>query len=104
MGAALSDVNQAGERVTKFSATTKEGLLVSGIKAFSSASLALSCSSVVSSRTRTELPSKAKARGVMPAALSASSAFCKVEVSTLTVALPEDTCTAGASPKKLGKV
>ena len=59
---------------------------------------------MVSRRTRIELPSKAKARGVMPAALSASSAFCKVEVSTLTVALPEDTCTAGASPKKLGKV
>jgi hypothetical protein len=104
MGEACKAVSQAGERDTRFSATTNWGSAASGIRAFWMASLALSCWSVLSKRARIEAPSSARLWGVVPAALSASSTFCKVDVSTLMVALPEDTCTAGASPKKLGRV
>lgn len=37
-------------------------------------------------------------------ALSAASTCASVSAPSLTVALPLDTCTAGASPKKLGNV
>ena len=45
-----------------------------------------------------------KTAGVTPAALRASSTRCCTAESTLMVALADDTCTAGASPKKLGRV
>jgi hypothetical protein len=44
------------------------------------------------------------ASGLMPAAASACSTRTCVVLSTFTVALPAETCTAGASPKKFGRV
>ena len=68
------------------------------------ASLALSCCSEVSKRALIEARSKVMATNGTPAALTASSTRAKVAASTLAVTLAEETCTAGASPKKLGKV
>jgi hypothetical protein len=66
--------------------------------------LALSWVSVLLKRALIELPSNVMASGSIPAALRASCTRAWVAVSTLTVALAADTCTAGASPKKLGRV
>ncbi len=68
------------------------------------ASLALSCCSVVSNRALMEAPSSVTAAEGTLAALRASSTRTKVAASTFEVILEEETCTAGASPKKLGKV
>ena len=68
------------------------------------ASLALSCCSVVSKRALMELPSSATADGITLAAFNASSTRAMAAVSTLALILEDETCTAGASPKKLGKV
>ncbi len=104
MGAAPSERSQAGERDNRFSATMYDGSPASGTSAFCTASLALSCVSVLSNRALIELPSKVMASTVIPAALSASCTRTCVALSTLTVDLADDTCTAGASPKKLGRV
>jgi len=66
--------------------------------------LALSWVSVSRKRALIDVPSKVMASGSIPAALSTSWTRAWVAASTLTVALPGDTCTAGASPKKLGRV
>ncbi len=104
MGWAPRAESQAGVRGTRFSATINIGSVGSVMSAFSMASLALSCSSGVANRARTELPSSPRVSGVTPAACKAASTCFKVLRSTLRVALAEDTCTAGASPKKLGRV
>ena len=51
-----------------------------------------------------ELPSNVILSELILASLSASSTRFCVMLSTLMVALPLEICTAGASPKKLGKV
>ena len=51
-----------------------------------------------------ELPSNVTAAGDRPTAFSASITRVWVLLSTLTVAFADDTCTAGASPKKFGSV
>ena len=48
--------------------------------------------------------SKVTSSGVICAEASADSTWVSVVESSLTVALPLDTCTAGDSPKKLGNV
>ncbi|CKT36219.1 Uncharacterised protein [Mycobacterium tuberculosis] len=58
---------------------------------------------MVAKRARSEVASRVIRSGVRPAALSASSTRVWVEASTLTTVLAADTCTAGASPKKLGR-
>ncbi len=68
------------------------------------ASLALSWLSVLVKRARTELPSKLTCSACRPAALRASSTRATVALSTLVMVLRLETCTAGASPKKLGSV
>ena len=60
--------------------------------------------SVESKRTLTDWPSNCTAAGVMFCAANAASTRVTVAASTRTVALPAETCTAGASPKKLGRV
>ena len=104
MGLAFSAASQAGERGTRFSATMCEGSAGSGFRARSMASLALSWLSVVSKRAHTELPSSVSRVGARLAVFSAASTRDRVPSSTRTVTLPADTCTAGASPKKLGSV
>ena len=68
------------------------------------ASLALSWVSGVSKRARTEVPSSPIRSVVTPASSSAACTRASTAASTLTVALAEETWTAGASPKKLGRV
>ena len=104
MGAACRADNQVGVRGIKFSATTYPGLAASGFKACWIASLACSCCSVVSNRALSELFSRPIKVGVSEAALSASSTLPKMALSTLALARAGETCTAGASPKKLGRV
>ena len=81
-----------------------EGSAASGLSARSMASLALSCVSGVSKRAQTDVPSCVRRCGVMLAPCSTLSTRDSVLPSTRTVALAADTCTAGASPKKFGKV
>ena len=76
----------------------------SGLSARTSASLALSCWSVSAKRAFTELPSNCTKSGFSPAAASICSTRCAKPGSIFSVALPLDTCTAGASPKKFGTV
>ena len=104
MGLACKAASQAGEREIRFSATTYEGSLGSGIRAFSSTPLALSCSSSLSKRARIEPPSKVMAKGLTSACANKLSTRFSKALSTATVALTEATCTAGASPKKFGRV
>jgi hypothetical protein len=68
------------------------------------ASLALICVSVSAKRAFAELPSNCTKSALMPAPLNADSMRGTTPASSLSVALPLDTCTAGASPKKLGSV
>ena len=51
-----------------------------------------------------ELPSSATAEDGTLAALRASSTRANAAASTFALILEDETCTAGASPKKLGKV
>jgi len=104
MGWALMAASQAGERDTRLSAMMWAGSAASGLSARSMTSLALSWVSGVSKRAHTELPSSVRRWGVRPAACSAPSTRDSVPPSIRVVALPADTCTAGASPKKLGRV
>ena len=104
IGLALMAASQAGERDTRLSATMCAGSAASGFRVRSMASLAFSWVSGVSKRAHTELPSSVRRWGVTPADCSALSTRDSVPPSTRVVALPADTCTAGASPKKLGRV
>jgi hypothetical protein len=79
-------------------------LAASGLSALAIASLALICVSVSEKRARTEVPSSCTKSAGRLADFSASCTRPTSAGSTFTVALPEDTCTAGASPKKLGAV
>jgi hypothetical protein len=72
------------------------------LNAFSSASRALSCVSVSSKRTFTELASSCSSEGWMPCAASVCSTRVTVPVSMRTVERPAETCTAGDSPNRLG--
>ena len=68
------------------------------------ASLALPWVSVSPKRALMEPASSAMPSAVMPAPFNACSTLASVVVSTLTVDLLLEICTAGASPKKLGNV
>jgi hypothetical protein len=81
-----------------------DGLAGSGFSARAIVSLALIWSSVVAKRALTELPSNCTKSGFRPAAASVCSMRGTRLESSLSVALPLDTCTAGASPYRLGSV
>jgi hypothetical protein len=68
------------------------------------ASLALSCASVSAKRARTDVPSSCTKSAFSPACRRACSTRPTSDASTLTVAFPLETWTAGASPKKFGSV
>jgi hypothetical protein len=74
------------------------------LKAFSSTSLAFSWVSVSRKRTLTPTGSSWTPSSAMPAAFSTSSTLAWVRASVLIVALALETCTAGDSPKKFGRV
>ena len=69
-------VSQSGERDTRFSATMYMGSEGSVISAFWITSLALSCSSGVLKRARSEVPSSDSESGLTLAAFKADSTFC----------------------------
>gem|GEM_PF-5455159 len=102
MGSACSAVSQRGEALCRFSATTYCGSLGSLLSAFCKRSFTRSWVSVSFRRTRmfalfAEL-SRVMSSGATWAAASAACTWPSVPESILTVALPLDTCTAGASP------
>ena len=104
IGRAPKLVSHCGELDSRFSATTYCGSAGSGLNCFSNRSLTLSWVSVSFRRTFTPLVSRKVPLLSMLAALSVLSTRSRVLVSTLSVALPLDTWTAGDSPKKFGKV
>ena len=104
IGSAPSEVSHCGELESRFRAMTYFGSLASGLNCFSRTSLALSWVSVSFRRTLTPLVSRKAPLFSMPASLSVLLTRPSVLVSTLMVALALETWTAGASPKKFGRV
>ncbi len=104
MGRAWMALSHAGVREIWLSATTKLGSFASGTRAFWITSFALSWFSSVSKRARTEVPSTATRSAVRLAAARACSTRCATASSILTPLLTAETCTAGVSPKKLGRL
>ena len=107
IGNAWIAVSQRGESATRLSATTYVESSALGFSAFCSASFARSCASLSDTRTRTDGDwpfSKNVPVVVMLACLRMSSTRFIIDTSTLTVARPLVTCTAGASPNRLGSV
>ena len=104
IGSACRRVSHCGESDSRFSATIQLGSCGSVLSARPITSLARNWVSVSRKRTLTELLSRNRPVFSMPAAFSAASTRARVCVSTFSVALPLETCTAGASPKKFGSV
>jgi hypothetical protein len=104
IGSAWIAASQRGDAESRFRATVYDGLSASGLRVCARMSFALICVSVSANRTFTPTWSTVAPEKATPAFLSVSSTRPMVAVSTLSVALALDTCTAGDSPKKFGSV
>jgi hypothetical protein len=104
IGSARTLAIHFGERETRLSATMYGASFGSEISALLIASRALSWVSVSAKRARTDVPSSATKSAFRLADFNASCTRVTSAASTFTVALADDTCTAGDSPKKFGAV